>query len=434
MTRFVLCSLALLLACTPATASPDAAVAVDAAHTDAVHAVPDAGNDAALATSDVGVDAASSIDADSDAWSDVTTIRIVYPSGHTITVRGGAAPLSWTTGTAATDLGSGIYELQIHGLSAATELKPLLDDATWSHGPNFHVAPHARIEIAPHFTATHGRFDTLIAAWHSAVLTDDRTIYVYYPAAYDENAVARFDVLYMHDAQNLWAAHPELSAFGVTWNVDTTIDTAGESGRCIDGSTCQNDAECSAGICDTFADTIVIGIANTAARIYEYTPTTDPGTAGGGGGDLYLQAIATELKPTVDAMLRTRPARESTSLMGSSLGGLISAYGGITRPETFGRIAAMSPSTWWNGGVLITDVSTIPTRPMRAMRVYVDSGDGTGDDGPDTAMLATAYQSVGYVEGTDFHHVVQVGASHNEAYWAMRLPGALSFLLARRER
>jgi len=433
MTRFLFCSLALLLACTPVTSRLDAAPAVDAAHPDAALAVPDAANDAAHGALDAGIDAASSIDAGNDASSDITTVHIVYPSGHTITVRGGAAPLSWTSGMAATDLGGGLYELQIHGLSATTELKPLLDDTTWSRGPNFHVAPHGVIEIAPHFTVTHGRFDTLISTWHSTTLGNDRTIYAYYPAAYDENTVAHFGVIYMHDGQNLWAAHPELAAFG-TWNVDTAIDAAGESGRCSDGNACQSDGDCSAGICDTFADTIVIGIANTSGRIYEYTPTTDPGTAGGGGGDLYLQAITTELKPMIDAMLRTRPERESTSLMGSSLGGLISAYGGITHPETFGRIGAMSPSTWWNGGVLITDVSTIPTHSMRAMRVYVDSGDGTNDGGPDTAMLASTYQSVGYVEGTDFHHVVQVGAAHNESFWAMRLPGALSFLLAHRER
>ena len=36
----------------------------------------------------------------------------------------------------------------------------------------------------------------------------------------------------------------------------------------------------------------MIGVANAGAnRIYEYTPTTDPTTPGGGGADLYLQML-----------------------------------------------------------------------------------------------------------------------------------------------
>ena len=51
-----------------------------------------------------------------------------------------------------------------------------------------------------------------------------------------------------------------------------------------------------------------------------------------------------------------------------------------------------------------------------------------------TADLAAAYGAAGYAEGRDFHYVVQHGAIHNEVYWAMRLPAALRFLLAPRER
>lgn len=45
-------------------------------------------------------------------------------------------------------------------------------------------------------------------------------------------------------------------------------------------------------------------------------------------------------------MLRTRPDVGSTVMAGSSLGGLVTAYAGLKRPEVYGRIAELSPSTW----------------------------------------------------------------------------------------
>jgi predicted alpha/beta superfamily hydrolase len=402
----------------------------------------DAGRDAGTldanggdAASDAGSDASGDAGADGavDASRDTATVHVVYPSGHAITVRGAGGGLSWTSGTAATDLGGGVYELVLRGLSAPIELKPLLDDTTWSRGANYHVAPGDRIEIAPHFTATSGHVETLLPSWSPASLGNDRAIYVYYPAAYDENTAARFPVLYMHDGQNLFDA--ALAFGGNEWQVDETMDASGEGGACPDGSACASDGDCGGARCDTFGDTLVIGIANTAARIDEYTQTADP-MYGGGHADAYLDAITGDLVPQVNAMLRTRTGASETALMGSSLGGLVSSYAGITRGGTFGRIGAMSPSTWWDSRVLIAEVATIPMHAPRALRVYVDSGDSgaSNDDVTDTADLAAAYRAVGYAEGTDFHYVVQPGGQHNEVYWAMRLPAALRFLLAPRER
>ncbi len=93
----------------------------------------------------------------------------------------------------------------------------------------------------------------------------------------------------------------------------------------------------------------------------------------------------------------------------------------------------MSPSTWWDNLVLIDDVATIPSKPARPARVYVDSGDSQAvDDGEDTNLLAQKYLDIGYVEGVDFHHVVQQGAQHSEQYWQQRFPGAAKFLFGPR--
>ena len=161
----------------------------------------------------------------------------------------------------------------------------------------------------------------------------------------------------------------------------------------------------------------MIGVANDANRVYEYTPTVDPTETSlgpAGGADQYLQMLVQELKPTIDGMLRTRPDVASTAMAGSSLGGLVTAYAGLKYPSVYGMVAELSPSTWWDSDVIVGDVAgTGATRPLI---VYVDSGQGTVDD----------------VSGTNFRHVIQPNAAHSETYWSQRFPGAMQLVLGTR--
>ena len=341
-----------------------------------------------------------------------TTIRVHYPAGsHTLALRGDGGGLDWSAGQPLVAGADDTYTFAVDGLAAPLEFKPLLDDATWSRGPNYRVAPGATVDVYPHFTTVAGSVTELIPTFHSTVLGNDRAVWAYLPPSYAENTRARFPVLYMHDGQNLFS--PETAFGGNEWKVDETLDAAAEDG--------------------SIEELIVIGVENTAERIYEYTPTTDPSTAGGGGGDKYLAMLKTELKPAIDAMLRTLPDRAHTGILGSSLGGLISAYAGVTQPDVWGIVGAMSPSTWWNNEVIIGDVGGMPAS-ARPARVYVDSGDAgdSNDDVTNTNMLAATYVNLGYASGVDFLHVVQAGGQHNEVYWAERLPGALQFLFGKR--
>jgi predicted alpha/beta superfamily hydrolase len=359
-----------------------------------------------------GPDGASGND-DLAPASTVTTIHIHYPAGtHAMALRGDAAPLSWTQGVPLTAAADGSFTYVFPDLPAGkpAAFKPLLDDTTWSHGPNYLVSRGATIDVYPHFTATHGTVKQLFPTFHSTTLNNDRTVYAYLPPSYDENPLARYPVLYMHDGQNLF--DPSLAFGGNEWKVDETLDAAIEG----DGMSAP-----------PVREIIVVGPANTAQRIYEYTPTTDPTTPGGGGGDLYLKMLIEELKPQVDAMLRTLPERGTTGIMGSSLGGLISAYAGVKHPDVYGIVGAMSPSTWWNSTVLLTDVGMMKGAALKPDLVYVDCGD-PGDDSTDTMMLVADYLDVGYVEPGNLLHVYQPGGMHNEIYWAQRLPAALAFL------
>jgi predicted alpha/beta superfamily hydrolase len=341
-----------------------------------------------------------------------TTFRVHYPvpAGHALAIRGDAPMLTWMTGAPMKQADPDLWVYATTAITAPAEVKPLLDDATWSRGPNYHVTPGATVDVYPHFTTTQGKVTQYAAAFHSQSLPDDRVVWAYLPPTYLENSTAHFPVVYMHDGQNLFGTP---GAFG-DWLVDETMDAAAEDG--------------------SIREAIVVGVGNTPARIYEYTPTYDASTMDGGGADKYLALLANELKPKIDADLRTLPGRETTALVGSSLGGLVSAYGGLKQPATWGLLGVMSPSTWWDNEVITADVAASKGAPLKALRVYVDSGDSgpSNDDVTQTKKLADTYGTVGYVQGKDLSYLVQAGGMHNEAYWAQRLPGALAFLVGPR--
>jgi len=406
------------------------------------------GGAAASSTGATATASASASTGTGGAPADTATLRVHYPAGtHAITIRGSAPGLSWTQGQP-TSASGGTFTYTLTGLAGLTgpaEWKPLLDDTTWARGPNYHVTPGQTVDLWPHFTSTQGEVVTLIPSFHSMVLGNDRAIYAYLPASYGENTDATYPVVYMHDGQNLWEALAQL-AFGGPWKVDTTFDAASELGACSKGGvvgwgaqpfggpdvTCTGDGDCPSGECRTFPEAIVIGVANTSDRIHEYTPTTDPGTPGGGGADAYLQMMIEEVKPAIDGMLRTRPEVGSTALAGSSLGGLVTAYAGLKHPDVYGLLGELSPSSWWNNGVIVGDVKTTQPAPTRPLIVYVDSGQGSVDDESDTDLLAAAYLGLGYVPGKSFRHVIQPMAAHSEIYWAQRFPGAMQLLLGER--
>ncbi|MCC6810147.1 MAG: alpha/beta hydrolase [Deltaproteobacteria bacterium] len=348
-----------------------------------------------------------------------TTVRVHYPNAAQITLqtgtgkimlRGSEAPLSWTqsmTGAAQGDLAT--FEVDAP-YGTTIEFKPVIEQGSpiWSIGANYKVAAGATREVYPHFFNGLGKVVTLFPAFHSTLIGNNRNITAYLPPSYDENTSATYPVLYMHDGQNLFDGG---QAFGGNeWKVDETLNDGIYTG--------------------SLREIIVIGIANTSDRMSEYTPTKDA-SYGGGEGDEYLTFIRDELMPAVQNALRVQTGREATGLLGSSLGGLISAYAGVHYGQTFGIVGAMSPSTWWNKKFLIGDVKANPqTGNKRPLRVYVDSGDAgpSNDDVTNTATLAQTYKAQGFVEGQDFHYVVGSKHEHNEYYWAQRLPNALKFL------
>jgi predicted alpha/beta superfamily hydrolase len=339
-------------------------------------------------------------------------LRVHYPSGagfSKVAVRGSLSPLSWDLGQAMRRVDTTTYQVTIRGLTSTLEWKPLLDDSVWSRGANYYAQPGQTVDIYPHFRTAAGHYERHYTSFYSTILGNSRGVWVYFPPSYNENTLARYPVVYMHDGQNLF--DPRYAFGGNTWKVADTLDGGIDA---LDPSW-------------HLPEVLVVGPENTPDRIAEYTPVPDP-SYGGGSGDKYLRFLIEELKPVIDRDFRTVPDGAVTTLAGSSLGGLITAYAGITHADVFSRIGVISPSTWWDNRYIIGAVTSSTQRPAL---VYVDSGDSgpDNDDVGNTHDLAQAYRNIGYRDGATLSYVVQAGGQHSEIYWAQRLPGALRFLL-----
>ncbi|WP_309709009.1 alpha/beta hydrolase-fold protein [Armatimonas sp.] len=233
-----------------------------------------------------------------------------------------------------------------------------------------------------------------------------RKVLVYLPPGYYESPERRYPVLYLHDGQNLFDGNTSF-IHGQEWRVDETAERLIRAGK--------------------LEPLIIVGIYNTGAdRLPEYTPTRDK-RGRGGNGELYSKFLTDELKPFMDRTYRTRTDAANTALGGSSLGGLISLWVGLKRPDAFGKLAILSPSVWWDEkAILKAVVKKLP------LKLWVDIGTAEGDTAlPDTRLLRDLLKEKGWKEGTDLSYHEFEGAGHNEASWAARFDQVLLFLFPR---
>lgn len=230
----------------------------------------------------------------------------------------------------------------------------------------------------------------------------DRDLTVYLPPSYARGE-RHYPVLYMQDGQNLF--DPKES-FAGSWRVDIAMDHAAARG--FEG--------------------IAVGVRHAGdERLAEYSPFDDPET-GPGRGREYVTYLAETIKPLVDARYRTIPGRGTTCVVGSSMGGLISLFAFLARPDVFGAVAAMSPSLWYAGRAIFEAVKVAPFQPGR---IYLDVGRREGEETlADARRLRDLLLAKGYRKGDQLRYVEDRAGGHEEAAWGNRLRAALPFLLA----
>lgn len=244
----------------------------------------------------------------------------------------------------------------------------------------------------------------------SKILRNQRDLIVYLPPGYDADPRRHFPVLYLHDGQNLFDGATSFIP-GMDWHVGQTAD------QCIQ----QGSVE----------PLIIVGIYNAGKqRLNEYTPTRAP-RLGGGRANRYAKFLLEEVRPFVRRQYRTLEGSDGTGIGGSSLGALVSVYVGLQHPKIFGKIAALSPSVWWNERVILKFAAAATVQPVP--RIWLDTGTR---EGPRTVDDVERFRDVllkkGWQLERDLHYERVEGAEHNEAAWAQRVRPFLQFLFPAR--
>lgn len=237
-------------------------------------------------------------------------------------------------------------------------------------------------------------------------------------------------VLFMHDGQMLFDSTSTWN--GQEWGVDESVGGLIEEGR--------------------LGPVIVVAIPNNGGKRYaEYFPEgvlerMGPvererviGRMEGGRalGDAYVRFLAEELLPEVERQFPVLPGAENRVVMGSSMGGLISLYAALERPEVFGRVGAVSTHWPMVTGELLEQTAPenpyfdamlsylderIPHASAGSHVFYYDYGTETLDSqyAPyqkqvDQLMLGKGYSL------RNWRSLMFPGAAHDEASWAERL-------------
>jgi predicted alpha/beta superfamily hydrolase len=229
-----------------------------------------------------------------------------------------------------------------------------------------------------------------------------RKIWLYLPPDYASSS-SSYPVLYMHDGQNLF---DDSTSFAGEWKVDETLNYLYE----------QNDI-----------GLIVIGIENGGTeRLNEYSPWINPDYGGGDGKD-YIDFIVETLKPFVDENYRTLPGRENTGLMGSSLGGLISHYGGLAKPEIFGKTGVFSPSFWFSDSTYLFGHENAGLTDSKMYFLAGGMESAQTDVPASTQAMIDTMISGGFTQSNTILKVDADG-THSEAFWSVEFPDAIKWL------
>ncbi|CAN5801268.1 alpha/beta hydrolase-fold protein [soil metagenome] len=255
----------------------------------------------------------------------------------------------------------------------------------------------------------------------NSTFVETRNVDVWLPANYSKNK--KYAVLYFHDGQNLF--NPKDTYGGVDWNIDATLQRLMTEKK--------------------VRDTIVVGIWNTAKRTIEYSPqkaydlVNHKGvkkskyvTRQEGLSDKYLKFIVSELKPFIDKTYSTKPDRDNTFIMGSSMGGLMSLYAISEYPQIFGGAGCVSTHFPLGEGVMIEYMKEKLPSPKNH-KIYFDYGTETLDATyePFQKKADKVMKKKGYKKGRNWLTRKFEGEEHSEKSWRKRVDIPLEFLLGK---
>ena len=248
-------------------------------------------------------------------------------------------------------------------------------------------------------------FELKILTTHSL-----RTIRVYDPETCNEERPC--DVLFMHDAQNLF--DDEMSYHEVSWRVIEGLEKA------------------------NVRNIIVVGIDNSPTeRMNEYSPYETnielknrfiKGT--GGKGFIYIDFIVDDVLPVIKNRYHTS---ENYYMAGSSMGAYISMFAAMRYPSLFKGIGCFSISSWFNEDQFLNDLNASTIHPDTSFFISVGDQETSSDDLKDfpEIYINNSKHVFEVLENKGIKHVLFqiVNGKHNERQWMNLFPEFIKFMI-----
>ncbi|MDH2328432.1 alpha/beta hydrolase-fold protein [Cereibacter sp. SYSU M97828] len=165
-------------------------------------------------------------------------------------------------------------------------------------------------------------------------------------------------------------------------------------------------------------------------RTFDFTPPDGPdgvrpdhvheGRMAGGAGR-FLDQLTGPLRAEAERGLPVDPARRA--LWGHSFGGLFTLFAYLTQPKAFARFAAISPSVWWDEG-LMQSIARSARADAPLLLALSDAEKRSGADGPPPDGPAPATMALAALLRPDLH--ILPGLRHIDTL-AASFPLALRF-------
>ena len=236
-------------------------------------------------------------------------------------------------------------------------------------------------------------------SFESEVLKENRDIWICLPPSFQPEQ--EYPILYMLDGQNLLY---DSLAYSGTWQIPSKLQELNEAGL----------------------DLIIVAVANAGSgrgRSKEYSWFKSKGNPSGKGAD-FLKFMCEELIPEVESNYKITSGKRG--IMGSSLGGLISAEALIEFPGTFQLGGIFSPSFWFNPETM---EESYLSRIQPTQKMYFIIGESEGGEFPMAAdqRKVTAILSK-YLANDHLKATVFADGEHKEWFWAREFVPAVKFL------
>ena len=256
-------------------------------------------------------------------------------------------------------------------------------------------------------------------------IVESRNVDVWLPAHYDPDGAGSYNVVYLHDGQNLF--EPSEAFAGVDWGIHETLSLLMETGQ--------------------IHDTIAVGIWNTPSRLLRYMPKrpfelvrnseaaelfAELNGGDSPASDRYLDFIVTELRPFIEANYRVKTDAASTVIMGASMGALVSLYAVCEYPTVFGSAGCLSTS-WTIAGAPFIQYLKQDLPRAGAHKFYFDYGQEALIDRYESFQDEASSLALtnGYRADLDWMVRTFPDHDHSERSWRERVAIPLEFLLGR---